>query len=210
MARALSDFYPFLLPFATGCSPGAADIALIESAIEFCRKTHSIQGVVQITTTTAADYAVTAPTGTELSTVLDAWLDEQPLRNVPTEQVLASNAFTGAPAGTPMYLYQKTPYATSVSLYPAPSAGSALVLRASFTPLRTATSLDDALLDKWATPIASGALAYLYAQPNQPYSNLLQVPTMRAQFEAGVSAASNRSSKGAVRSSLQVSQRRFA
>jgi hypothetical protein len=198
------------MPYASGCSPGAADIALVDAATEFCRKTHAVQSVSQITTTTAADYTITVPTGMELSTVLDAWIDEQPLQNVAIENVQASNAFTGAPTGTPMYLYQKTPFASSISLYPAPSAGSALVVRASFAPLRTATTLDDVLFDKWVSAICAGALAYLYAQPGQPYTNLIQIAPMRAMFDTGVVSATNRTSRGAVRASLQVSPRRFA
>jgi hypothetical protein len=124
--------------------------------------------------------------------------------------VQASNAFTGAPSGTPAYLYQKNPYSASISLYPAPAAGSALVVRASFSPLRAATSLDDVLFDKWVTAICAGALAYLYSQPGQPYTNVAQVAQMRAAFEAGVSSAVNRTTKGAVRASIQVSPRRFA
>lgn len=218
MAKALSLFYPLITPHALGCPSPLMDTAILKAASDFCRFTLAIQ---TITTQSVAagqpDYDLETPTGTQLVSILGVFYKDIQLGPVALDDVHSGFALRGATVGEqvvqgePRQFFQKDPLVAAINVYPVPAvaAADALAIRAAFEPTATATTLPDALYDRYSDGIAAGALEYLTALPSQPFTNPKTAEVQGAIFRANLNAAKLQAS-GLLRKSTRVRPRQFA
>lgn len=192
---ALSAFYAEIeLQVPTVPRP-VIDHAVRNACIEFADRSK----VLQVTSdpqdlqANVADYDLDLPPGAQLVKLMAAWVyDNPPLALVSPEQVYAADELYGTgDASTPRYAFVRTPESPVVTLAPRPAvtAVGALRCRFSYKPTRTATAVDDTLVNNWYDEICAGALARLRMIPNKPWSNPQQAEIDRQVFMAGVSRA---------------------
>lgn len=67
-------------------------------------------------------------------------------------------------------------------LYPVPSADDTVELRVVLSITRSATEIDDEVVEEFEDPIVDGALARLYEIPNETWSNLQLAGYHRTKF----------------------------
>jgi hypothetical protein len=91
--------------------------------------------------------------------------------------------------------YQYVPEA-QVALHPIPDAAYNMTVGAWIAPKRGINSIDATLAVKWEYALQDGALAYLLALPDVPWSNLKLAQMHEARFAAEISDAANSASVG--------------
>jgi hypothetical protein len=71
MAKALSLFYPLVLPHVVGCPNPLLDQAILYAAGEFCREGHVVQEIsTQNVVAGTQEYDVDLPASSQLSSIL--------------------------------------------------------------------------------------------------------------------------------------------
>jgi hypothetical protein len=217
--KALSLFYPTVLPYVLGCPNPMLDQAILYAAGEFCRNTHAVQDVnTQHIVADVSDYCVDVPTASQLTSVIGVWHGSTKLAPVGTDQVWPGTAIRGAvgdfepDVGTPTTFYQKLPSDPTISLWPVPDVAmeNGLAIRAAYEPSSTATSLDDVLYSTYATEVAFGAISYLMLLPGQAFSNPLLGMTFEKRFSSSIEQAKLTAKFGRMMRSARVRNRAFA
>lgn len=207
----LSQFFSRLMPYVVGCPEPLAQQALLDSAIEFSRRSQVVTTQLDPVTVRAdvATYEFDAPSGqVEVDQVLKVWLDGELLPPAPYEHAVEVFA---APS-SPSYVYgQSIDEVFTLTLLPPPdkTIRNGLAARVSLRPTRSATQVYDILYDRHAEGIVAGALAALMAVPEQPFTNmpLSQVHAVKARALAN--NARFDAMHGRVQSSLSVRMKRF-
>ena len=186
----LSNFHPFVATEVIGCPYPTLDQALLLTAIEFCRETKAwtesqdpiilIEGV--------NEYEIDVPTGAYVQTVRDVWIGSHRLQPVTMSGLQnAMPDWLSAKGSEPSY-YNMAGELTLLRVYPTPTAvtGQAMVVRASYVPTMSATSLPDFLGQRHLDAIASGAKARLMAMPGVPWTNTELSIYYRANFDKAI------------------------
>lgn len=215
----LDLFLPFVLPQVPGCTDPLAYDAIRLSCIDFCRRTDIVQRVQAAVNVVAGtqDYAITPPASMAVARILAASWQGVWLTNAPPDDVQSDVALRGADigaakvrTGSPECWFQKTPDVATVSLYPIPdtSLTGGLLIKASFSPTLSATTVDDTLYNDWLQEIAAGAIAYLQSMPAQPFTADPRAAKIR--FELGVGNAKRQKMFGRSTSASRVQPRLFA
>jgi hypothetical protein len=192
------------------------DQAVVQTCIQFCRDTQVVQSVdSQPLVAEQPDYDVDVPSGMALTSILAVWVGDTKLTGVGTDAVRLAKAQDNGPTpetGAPKEFYQKTPFATAVSIYPVPQAvaDGPLLVRAAFEPLFGSTQVDDVLYDRYGDVIALGAAARLMDLPDQVFSNPAAAAKYMSLFLGGVAKARTVARSGQIRSALRVSRQLFA
>lgn len=210
---ALSSFYPFVLPFAPGCSSPVADRNIIDGAIEFCEATRVIVRTLDPISVTAGvgSYDLEGPDNqSRVSQISAAWYMDTPLIRVPEDAVdnplalVSPIGSQSAQTGQPIYMLEPEPGV--ISLYPVPDAtlANAITIRAVLRPVRAATELDDYLYEEYAEEIGWAALKRICATPGQPYSNPTLAAMYTGKLESAINKARSKVGAGVVGASLQV------
>jgi len=111
--------------------------------------------------------------------------------------------------GTPLFYFGRHQAGRfEIGVYPTPDDNSyELVAEVAFVPERDALSLDDDLYELWIDAIRVGTLAYIYAIPGQPFSDLQLAAHYGASFLAKTADAKRRLSFGRVETSHTIKQR---
>lgn len=216
--KALSAFYPMVLPYVMGCPNPMLDQALLYAAGTFCRDTNAVQHISTYHVIAGQeDYCVETPSGSVFCSVLSVWYADRPLKPVGIDEVLPGmamrdpfGAYTAA-AGTPTCFYQKTPASSEISLWPVPDVAlsDGLATRVAYEPSATATSLDDTLYATYGADIAFGAIAYLMMLPGQAFSNPLLGKAFQRRFDDAIEGAKITAKLGRVRRSARVRLRSY-
>lgn len=206
----LSQFFPRLLPQVLGCSEPLAQQALLDSAIEFCSQSLAVvQPLDPITVPVGfPTVEIETPTDTQVAQVMSAMFDGQLLEGLPSWE----SATLSAPDGTPRAFWgQDIDEVYHLTLLPAPDrlVRNALLVRVALQPTRSATQVQDILYDRYADAIISGALAYLYAVPDQPFTNEPKAQMMASRARARTNAARGDAARGRMVTSLSVQMRAF-
>lgn len=206
----LSQFFPRLLPYVVGCPEPLAQQALLDSAIEFCRRSQVLTTTLPLITITAnqADYTLTAPTDTQVDQVLKVWYDGTLMSSAPYETATA--LFN--PDGTPRYFFGR--YAGDVfniTLLPTPekTITDGLMVRVSLRPTRSTAQVNDILFDRHVEGVVAGAMGILMAIPDQPFTDMKLAVAQEVKARALANNARFDAMHGRVQSSLSVRMRSF-
>ena len=206
MSVALSVFYPYALPYVIGAPEPLLERAVRDACIAFCEETSLIQEVTIVNVTAGrADYEIDTPSASKLTKVLRVFYKGEVLTPSAVEMVTVGQAFDGTGGvSAPKTYFQKTPTSTDITLYPTPEESllGALVVRAAYAPLRSASQVDDALFEDWAEAI-------IMDMPGQPYSNPGMSMSLGAAFQAAVSSASIQARRGQMVTASRVQPRPF-
>lgn len=196
----VSDFLPFVLPYAPGCSDPMAEQAIVSACMEFCERSLIVQETLgESSAADQADYDVSEPAQGALVKVLavfylDARLKARSREMVRRGSAARGEAITGVTvtSGTPVEWFSRDPAQPIISLYPPPaeSEEGAITIVAAFRPTRAATRVADTLYDDYAEDIAAGAIARLLIMPAQSFTSPSLAGTYRSQFLSAVHAAS--------------------
>lgn len=207
----LSQFFPRLLPYVVGCPEPLAQQALLDSAIEFSRRSQVVTANLDFVTVIegTSNYELDAPNNqVAIDQVLKVWYDGTLMSPAPFETATA--LFN--PAGAPRYFYgQEIDEVFNLSLLPAPerTVRNGLLVRVSLRPTRSATQVYDILYDRHVEGVVAGAMAILMAIPDQPFSDLKMAMVQEAKARALANNARFDSMHGRVQSSLSVRMRSF-
>lgn len=182
--------FPYILPDV----PGAPDItvgqALLLSMIEFCLKTNAwdeIQEPIALVDG-QSEYEIETPTGARLVVVKNVWAINRELKPVTmTELQMLIPNWQEAQSTLPT-CYNAPRDQGSLTVYPIPygAEGAKLTIRAVYAPTLKATTLPDALINRYMEPIVSGAKARLMLAPGKSWSNPALAAYHQQQFDAGV------------------------
>ena len=196
-----SEFYDFALPDLPGCPIAALDIALRQSAIEFCEQSlawkaaHDPIAVVSGT----AEYDFVPPAEALVHAITYAQFDDDEIQVTGETGILIQNWRTGS--GTPKYILGG---ATALTLVPEPDVDGTLTMTVALKPSPDATGIDDSIFNEFRDVIVHGALSKLMLSPKKPYSDP-QLATYHAQqFTIKTGAAGMRSARNHTRMPLRT------
>lgn len=206
----LKSFLPRLLPNVMGCTEPLALQALLDSAIEFSRRSLAVTTRLEPIPVEAniADYELQPPAQTAISQVLKVWVEGELLSAAPYETATA----TAPHKGTPRHFYgQEIDENFYVTLLPTPdkTIADALVARVALQPTRSATRVHDILYDRHAEGVVYGAMAILMAIADQPFTDTIMAGAASAKARALANNARFEAMHGRVQSSLSVRMRAF-
>jgi hypothetical protein len=196
---ALSKFFPYVLPHAQGCTQPFAEMALLQSADEFCRKSRVLRE-------TPEDIAI-VPGRTEYEIEPDANgvaiydVDDVEISGQPLEAFEKNSARI---PGKRFYSLKRSDGETLLVLKKPPAQSGWLSLTLILVPKAAATGLPDSLFDDWREAIASGALARLCATPNQPFSSSELAQYHQGLFRHAVVAAAAKATLGGIKATLRT------
>lgn len=205
-----SVFLPEISHLIQGCPEPTAINAVRNATIEFCSSNwwQETQDSVDVDDT---DFPLTieGTTGATVVSLLGVNLDGRDL--VPTtmdELDKRAHDWRENTSSLPTNYYQPNP--EEVCLYPRLDTTLPMILRVSYAPLRSATSVVEYLYQIHLETIAAGALARLMAIPMQPWSNPKLAMYYSNQFNRGKNSAAMDANKSFSRAPLTVQMRRFA
>lgn len=202
MMATLTAFYPYIKPYCPGAPDPAIDRALIESAIDFANESRALRETI----TESLEVGVT-----EYSLVSDVLESEvfevMSLKAVvngtttlpePTRLTGADEAESGTPTA---FEYQ---IGAGLRVWPSPTLAGSMQIEVATRPLRTATAMDDRLLEQWRTGVVAGALLRLVLLPNTAYSNPQSAQAYQQIFNDETSRAYHTVARGNARARLRV------
>ena len=217
--KALSSFFPFVIPFVDTCTSSMAEQAVLSACIEFCEKTLVVQRTyVDNVVVGFQDYDISVPGQMSMTRVIRVNYADKLLTPAPLQSVNSGLAMQGedigeyeVERGEPTTSFTQDPLAPSISLYPVPETAllNGLTIRAAFAPSRSATQVDDVLFDDYAEDIASGALSRLFAMPGQPFHNPSYAEAHTKTFSGAIRSAVSLARTGQVVASSRVRPVRF-
>jgi hypothetical protein len=190
-----STFYPDVLPEVPGYVAPLVDIAMRRAAQEFFATTGVWRVWLDDVTTAGSDtteYDIELEPNSELVKLLRATLDGRSII-VTTPDSLPSDWKTTT-AGLADCVF--TEDQRNLILLPAQEAGLVLKVEATLRPSDSAIGIEDAYFAKYSREIANGALAYLLAQLNKPYSNPLQAQRYQVLFDGAMAVTDLRRMRG--------------
>ena len=209
--KALSAFYPRVLPYLPGCSEPFASQVILDAAIDFCEKSLTLRQNLDTFRTVIGtiEYDLDPPsTQHDINRVMSVAVNYKELAAGMAEVV--RNDLPTANS-TPLAFY--TSRADSVfvlRLTPPPDAVYPVVVGVSLSPARTATLLDDDLYNQWIDPIVSGALARAMQMPDQPFTNFTQARYLLDSAAKQTISSRIDGNYGLIRGSMSVRSRSFA
>jgi hypothetical protein len=155
-----ADFYTMIAPHVPGAAEPAIEDAARSAAIELCSKSGVAEKTLADIPTVQdqADYTIAGATSEVIARLLSARLDGQRISVLTPADLDELPDLEGDASTWAAVLL--TPSTVSLILAPA-AAGRVLSLRAAMQPARAATTLDDAVFERYAEDIAWGAVARL-------------------------------------------------
>lgn len=207
--KALSEFFPRLLPYVPGCSEPLAAQAVLDAAIQFCDDSLVIREPLASFNTTVgeATYTLTPPASQEISRILKVVVDDTELEGVLAEVVGELDDNNAFPTS---FFTSRTDSALRLLLGPKPDKVYPVIVTVALKPTRTAATVQDDLFDRWADPIVLGALARIMAVPGQPFTSLPLSRQRSIDAARMTHRARTEGMYGRVRGSMSVSTRPFA
>ena len=209
--KALSAFYPRVMPYLPGCSEPMADQVILNSAIEFCENSLTLRENLDTFNTRAGaiEYDLDPPSiQHDINRVMSVAVNYKELAAGMAEVV--RNDLPTANS-TPLAFY--TSRADSVfvlRLTPPPDAVYPVVVGVTLRPSRTATLLEDDLYNIWIDPIVSGAIARAMQVPDQPFTNFAQARYLLDSAAKQTISSRVDGNYGLIRGSMSVRYRSFA
>lgn len=208
--KALSDFYPRIMPFLPGCSEPLIDQVLLDAAIEFCENAPVLRQTLDSFNTRvgAIEYDLDPPSNQYIiARVMSVNVNGDELAPVMTETV-RSDLPTAVAKPTAFYT-DRVDSTLVLRLAPPPDAVYPVKVIAALRPARDATTLDNDLYNLWADPICESAIARAMMIPDQPFTNPAQAAALALSAAKKITASRVESNYGMVRGSMRVSPRPF-
>lgn len=215
--RATTLFLPRVLPYVLGCTDPMAKQAVVDAAIDFCKRTNVVWRTFVVSSEVGvSEYDIEVPAQMVASRLLDLYYRDRKLPIVDSLAVDDPFALRGAidgtqqDAGAPLASYAVLGEAT-FTVYPVPNEAVEDVFtgKASFQPTRSALQLDDVLYDRYLDTIASGAIMHLASLPGMPFTSKAVYEMHRARFYAGMGSAVSDARKGSGMTNTRVKPRAF-
>ena len=206
----LSAFYSRILPYLPGCSEPMVDQVLIDAAIEFCENSLAIrQNLDPFYTRLGADeYDLDPPTNQyTIARVLSVNVAGEELAPVMVETV--RNDFSSVNARPRGFYTDRVDSVLVLRLTPPPDGKYEVKVVAALRPSRTATQLDDDLLNLWVTPVTQSALAKAMMIPDQPFTNPAMSASLAVTAAKLTSTTRIESTYGLIRGSMTARNRPF-
>lgn len=199
----LADLLSDLLPDVTGCPDPVAERALFFAAQRLC----AASGLWQVrhdpisVTPGVANYELDVPVAGRLHTVIAVELDGQKL--TPSDYAFILHS---PDRGQPKRFYVD---GAEVALVPTPNAAGALYVTAAYVPAASVAGTLPDVLEEYREALLLGAKATLFAQREQPWTNV-QLADYHAQaFQRASSAARIRVATGRAGAALRAAPRVF-
>jgi hypothetical protein len=209
--KALSAFYPRILPYLPGCSEPMVDQVLLNSAIEFAEMSLTIRQNLDPFNTVIGkvEYDLDPPTANhDINRVMGVTVDGKELTAGLFEAI--RNDLPTAPAKPRGFYTDRTDNTFTLRLSPPPDEVYPVVVAVTLRPSRTATMLDDDMYNIWIDPIVSGAIARAMQIPDQPFTNFQQALYLLDSAAKQTNSSRIESNFGLVRGSMRVRARPFA
>lgn len=205
--KTLTDFLPEVMPSVPGCPQPMVINAIRNSVIEFQERSGLSEQTIPITLVPdLADYMLTPAAGTTLRELLRGDLDSQPVYPATEADLDSDNAAWRFAIGTPTRMLVKNGL---LKVTPIPQLAGTLNTVFVDTLTRTATDVDDVLIDEWMETIASGALRRLLAMPGVAWSNPDLSMYHKGVFDTDVCNARIERDKAGTNASIRIQPRRF-
>jgi hypothetical protein len=209
--KALSAFFPRILPYLPGCPEPLAAQVLIDAAIEFCDSSLVLRQNLDTFNTVVGrvQYDLDAPSAQhDINRVLGVTLDGKELVAGMAEAIRGD--MPTAPAKPRGFYTDRTDSVFTLMLSPPPDEVYSVVVNVALSPARTATQLDDDLYNTWINPIVSSAIAQAMQIPGQPFSNPAQAQILLNSVARQTVTSRIEGNYGFVRGSMRVRSRPFA
>lgn len=196
-----------VIMLAPHCPEHVAEHAIRATVIDFCKRTlwwtYKSDPIDLVADEKAYDIEV--PNGTEPISVIAAWYDSMPLW--PLGRATKNRWHPLDPdsrRSRPMAFTQSEDKEVILSPVPEKSESGMLVLLTAIRPKRSSTSADAEMLERWFDCLVDGALARVYAIPNQPFTSPDMSLMRQKTYRAGVTDAKIDASKALTTASLRV------
>ena len=209
--KALSAFYPRILPYLPGCSEPLVNQVLVNAAIEFCDGSMVLRQNLEAFDTVAGvtQYDLEPPSGQhDINRVMGVSLDGKELS--PGMAEIVRNDLPTDNAKPRAFYTDRTDSTFTLRLTPPPDDVYSVVVAVTLRPARAATLLDDDLYNIWIDPIVSGAIARAMMVPDQAFSNPAQAQYLLNSAAKQTNNSRIESTYGLIRGSMRVRSRPFA
>jgi hypothetical protein len=209
--KALSAFFPRILPYLPGCPEPLAAQVLIDAAIEFCDSSLVLRQNLDTFNTVVGrvQYDLDAPSAQhDINRVMGVTLDGKELVAGMAEAIRGD--MPTAPAKPRGFYTDRTDSVFTLMLSPPPDEVYSVLVNVALSPARTATQLDDDLYNTWINPIVSSAIAQAMQIPGQPFSNPAQAQILLNSVARQTVTSRIEGNYGFVRGSMRVRSRPFA
>lgn len=209
--KALSAFFPRILPYLPGCPEPLVAQVLIDAAIEFCDSSLVLRQNLDTFNTVVGrvQYDLDAPSAQhDINRVMGVTLDGKELVAGMSEALRGD--MPTAPAKPRGFYTDRTDSVFTLMLSPPPDEVYSVLVNVALSPARTATQLDDDLYNTWINPIVSSAIAQAMQIPGQPFSNPAQAQILLNSVARQTVTSRIEGNYGFVRGSMRVRSRPFA
>jgi len=209
--KALSAFFPRILPYLPGCPEPLAAQVLVNAAIEFCDASLVLRQNLDTFNTVVGrvQYDLDPPSAQHnISRVMGVTLDYKELVAGMAEALRGD--MPTAPAKPRGFYTDRTDSVFTLMLSPPPDEVYSVLVNVALSPARTATQLDDDLYNTWINPIVSSAIAQAMQIPGQPFSNPAQAQILLNSVARQTVTSRIEGNYGFVRGSMRVRSRPFA
>jgi len=207
--KPLTDFLPEVMPSVAGCPVPLVINAIRNSVIEFLKATCIVEQTITIPLLAGvASYPLTPAAGTVAQTFVRGKVggvsDVSPTALIELEN--SYQLWRTLTSAAPTHAFIEN---GALTVSPTPTADASMESVFTSTPSRSATDVEDAILEDWIEGVAHGALYRLMALPGFPWANPDLAAYHRAEFMAAIDSAILSRLKGNTDTSLSVKPRRF-
>ena len=202
MAKTWAKWYDEVLPDVPGCPQVVAANAIKNAAIQFCDRSfvylidHDPIAAVE----DQGEYTWAPGAGLKVARPERVWYDGEELTPKTRDEIADMHAYWPDWEGTPLYFMQEKIEKLIVVPRPTAALANAIKAKVAVKPSRDATSIDDAIWEKYLEEIASGAKARLFAMKRKPWADGQLAAYHKGVFDEAISAARLAAFKGHVRS----------
>lgn len=216
MATAITEFEKYIAVDVIDCPEMLITFAVQRAIVEFCTKTniytYDIEETIDsdnIDSSLNDFYDVDLSSYTDLTPVTVFEINIDGVWWTPGYMSTLSDITHYATIKDSSVKYFNFPDANTIRIYNIAVTDTALVLKMSFTPPATVTSVDDFLFTEWAEPIIAGAKYRILSMPEKVWTNEKAAIHNQYLFRAGVTEAIARVTKGFTRSSTYAKPRGY-
>jgi hypothetical protein len=168
MAKAWTNFLPYVQPYLPGCPEIVITSHLQEAAADFLARSEIWRYNIEedFTSKSTSDYDIDVPQNTVIENILSLYVDGCRLSSVTDRHY--DRPSTAAQARPLRYsIYQDT----QVRFYPTPDKKYTFEGLCVLKPSLTATGVEDWIFETYGRCISYGAIAYLAQVPGKEWSN---------------------------------------
>ena len=167
----IDELFPRVLPYVPGCSEPLARQAILDSAIAFCETTSILNQTLDAFNTVSGlvSYDLESPNRQmKVARILSVTVDGKEIHGTFSEDVPMLQDREGRPTS---FYTTRIDSEFVLNLHPTPDDRYPVVVTVALSPVITATSLENDLVNVWSDAIVEGAIARIAKVPNQPFSS---------------------------------------